>query len=463
MAQQLRMLLVQPAPKKQLLRIELTMPAVHLHGFLAAQDCAEKAFWKDREGDYAVAVLGYSWSVNLHSHQEIAPAFASARRLLGQSSDSGSSRCLCYLSFADSPSSIWPAFGYGAVYLPLLELVQTRKGTVLGVNIKAENDSDYQTNLRKALALIDALKFTQQLPETDFTVRFTGYRPDFATWQQMVNNAGQAFVTGSLDKVVLSRETCLQLEGSFSPWPLLYAWQQANPQTYQFLLYQQGQTFFGCSPERLLKRLENTIVTEALAGTIVRGQNQAEDAQLESLLMSDSKNIRENRLVLDDICQKLQPLCRSLEADRSHSVVKLHHIQHLRYQVRGVLNPEVHDEHLLSALHPTPAVGGTPRPRSCQFIETHEPYARGLYAGVCGTLGVTSSDFSVAIRSARLVDDALMLYSGAGIVKDSIAEAEWAELNNKIATVLDILRQQQRDASPPHANNQGGYDLAVFS
>jgi len=462
MAQQLQMLSVQSAPEKPLLRIELAMPAVHLQGFLAAQDCAEKAFWKDREGDYAIGVLGYSWSVNLHSRQDVAPAFASARRLLGQLSDPGSSRCLCYLSFADSPSSIWPAFGYGALCLPLLELVQNRKGTVLGVNIRAESDSDYQENLRKALALIGALKFTQQLPETDFTAHLVGYKPDFATWQQMVNKAGQAFVAGALDKVVLSRETRLQLTGPFSPWPLLHAWQQANPQAYQFLLHQQGQTFFGCSPERLVKRLENTIATEALAGTIVRGQNQAEDARLASQLMSDSKNIHENRLVLDDICHKLQPLCRFLEADRSHSVVKLHHIQHLRYQVRGVLNPEVHDEHLLSALHPTPAVGGTPRAQSHRFLEAYEPYARGLYAGVCGVLGIASSDFSVAIRSARLVDDALMLYSGAGIVKGSVAEAEWAELDNKIATVLDILQQQQRDTrQSPQINNQGDHDLAV--
>ena len=458
MAQQLRKLLVQAAPERQLLRIELPMPASHLPGFLAAQDCAEKAFWKDREGDCAIGALGFSWSVKLAGVREIAPAFASARRLLGQLSDPDSSRCLCYLSFSDSCSSIWSAFGYGTVYLPLLELMQTRKGMTLGVHITAANDADYRRSLRKALELIDALKFTQQLTETAFTAHLADYRPDFATWRQMVSKAGQQFLTGSLDKVVLSRKTRLQLTGQFSPWPLLNAWQQANPQTYQFLLHQKGETFFGCSPERLVKRLENLISTEALAGTILRGQNQAEDSQLEGLLMSDGKNIHENRLVLDDICRRLQPLCHSLEADRSHSVVKLQRIQHLRYQLRGILNPEVNDEHLLSALHPTPAVGGTPRLQSRQFIETHEPYARGLYAGVCGVLAINSSDFSVAIRSARLVDDALMLYSGAGIVKDSIADDEWAELNNKIATVLDILQQQAADRLSPQGDCQS--DLA---
>ena len=458
LAQQLHTLLFQAVPERQLLRIELPMPAVHLPGFLAAQGCAEKAFWKDREGDCAIGALGLSWSARLSGIQDIAPAFASARRLLGQLSDPDGCRCLCYLSFSDSLSSIWAAFGYGVVYLPLLELVQTRKGMVLGVNITAANDADYRRSLHKALELIDTLKFTQQLPETAFTAHLAGYRPDLATWRQLVSKAGQQFLAGSMDKVVLSRETRLQLTGEFSPWPLLCAWQQANPQTYQFLLHQKGEIFFGCSPERLVKRLENLVSTEALAGTIARGQNQAEDSQLAGLLMSDSKNIHENRLVLDDICRRLQPLCRSLEADRSHSVVKLRHIQHLRYQLRGVLNPEINDEHLLCALHPTPAVGGTPRRQSRQFIEMHEPYARGLYAGVCGVLAINSSDFSVAIRSARLVDDVLMLYSGAGIVKDSIADDEWAELNNKIATVLDILRQQAAERSSLQGDCPG--DLA---
>lgn len=224
MVQQLQKLLAQPAPDKQLIRIELPMPAVHLQGFLAAQDCAQKALWKDREGDFAIAVLGYSWSASLNSHQEIEPACASARRLLTQLSDPDSSRCLCYLSFDDSPAAIWPAFGYGAVCLPLLELVQTRQGTTLGVNIRAYNDADYRESLGKALKHIDALKFTQQLPETDFTVRLIGYSPDFDNWQRMVSGAGQAFLTGALDKVVLSRETRLQLSGQFSPWPLLSAW-----------------------------------------------------------------------------------------------------------------------------------------------------------------------------------------------------------------------------------------------
>ena len=446
MVEQLEQLLAQSVPEKPLLRIELPLPAIHLQGFLAVQACSEKAYWRDREGDHAIAVLGYSWSEPLSDRQGIDSAFARARKLLSHLPEPVNSHCLCYLSFADNDASIWPDFGYGMVFLPLLELVQTRKGMMLGVNLRANSLSEFQSSIHKACDIIASLNYSQHLMGSDFHFQLKGYQPDSAVWNQMVCRAKQAFTTSGLNKVVLSRETCLQLHGAFSPWPLLYAWQQANPQSYQFLFQAKQQTFFGCSPERLVKRLENIISTEALAGTIVRGHNPLEDSQLESLLMNDRKNIHENRLVLDDICQKLNPLCQSLEADRSYSIVKLRHIQHLRYQIRGVLGDGVYDEHLLSVLHPTPAVGGAPRDEALSFIQRHEPYARGLYAGVCGVVGIRKSDFSVTIRSARLAENSLMLYSGAGVVQDSIAEDEWSELNNKIATVMDILDHQQNCA-----------------
>ncbi|WP_257263781.1 isochorismate synthase MenF [Endozoicomonas sp. ONNA2] len=464
MVQQLQRLMYQPVPEKQLVRIECPFPAIHLQGFLAAQNCRERAFWRDREGDHAIAVLGYSWSQALSCRQDLASAFASAHKILSHLPEHTDSHCLCYLSFADDEASIWPAFGYGRIILPLLELVETRKGTVLAVNLRSDNALEYHSSIRKALEIISALNFSQQLPEADFTFQVAGYQPDVSVWHQLVDKARQAFASGVLDKVVLARVTCLKLAGHLSPFSLLYPWQQANPHSYQFLFQGQGQTFFGCSPERLVKRLENIISTEALAGTIVRGQNLFEDAQLASLLMSDGKNIHENRLVLDDICHRLQPMCQSLEADRSHCVVKLHHIQHLRYQIRGVLNLDVCDQQLLDVLHPTPAVGGVPREEAFSFIAANEPCPRGLYAGVCGIVGIRKSDFSVAICSARLAGNVLMLYSGAGIVKDSVADEEWSELDNKIATVLDILDRQQATTLPAQARQcVDSNDYAAFS
>ncbi|MGB1272564.1 MAG: isochorismate synthase, partial [Endozoicomonas sp.] len=291
-----------------------------------------------------------------------------------------------------------------------------------------------------------------------------GFQPTREQWCRLVDLASSYFASdkqdsgsGQLDKVVLSREARFRLKGQLSPWALMDALQKANPCSYNFLFTSRSEkreVFLGCSPERLIKRQDRIVKTEALAGTSRRGKDRHEDFQLEVLLMNDRKNIHENRLVLDDIRQQLTPLCESLETDRCHSVLKLKTIQHLRYLVHGVLQEGIYDEQLIAALHPTPAVGGTPRKRARAFIEANEPYSRGLYAGACGVLGTQRSEFSVAIRSARLTPDRLSLFSGAGIVRGSVARDEWQELDNKIATAGDTLfRLQFGDRTPKDSSD----------
>ena len=97
------------------------------------------------------------------------------------------------------------------------------------------------------------------------------------------------------------------------------------------------------------------------------------------------------------------------------------------------------DWQLLAALHPTPAVGGAPREAALAFIRESEPYDRGWYAGACGMLSRETSEFSVAIRSARITAQGISLFAGAGIVAGSEPAPEWAELDNKIANVLSLL------------------------
>ena len=104
-----------------------------------------------------------------------------------------------------------------------------------------------------------------------------------------------------------------------------------------------------------------------------------------------------------------------------------------------MLKTDVKDEDLVALLHPTPAVGGAPREKAISFISHQEPYVRGLYAGACGVVGGDMTELTVSIRSACLTPDSLSLYSGAGIVQESLAESEWLELDNKLVTIQSVV------------------------
>jgi menaquinone-specific isochorismate synthase len=240
-------------------------------------------------------------------------------------------------------------------------------------------------------------------------------------------------------KVVLSRATRLLCRDPIAPWPLLAAWQENNPNCFQFAFHFSDQrTFIGCSPERLFKRKGRALITEALAGTSLRSDLPEEEQRLTTMLLTDAKIRRENTLVVEDIRQRLATLCDDFEVAPT-SILKLMHVQHLKHRIHGYLKESTSDTQLLASLHPTPAVGGTPREQALAFICRHEPYQRGWYAGVCGYLSEQRSEFCVAIRSALIDHRTIQLFAGAGIVNGSDAEQEWQELNTKIHTLMTLL------------------------
>ncbi|HEY5715075.1 MAG TPA: isochorismate synthase, partial [Psychromonas sp.] len=259
--------------------------------------------------------------------------------------------------------------------------------------------------------------------------------PNQTQWAELIELAIE--YKALIPKVVLSRQTELICEEKVDPWDLIEQWQTANLNSFHFVFqFSKNYAFIGCSPERLFSRDKNSLKTEALAGTVNRGRDQREDMILQQSLLSDKKIDRENYLVQEFIVSNLKRLKAEVVCAEPH-VMQLQNVQHLCVAITAKLSAQTSDADLLYKLHPTPAVGGTPKLPALQFIHDKELYNRGWYAGTVGYLRSDKSDFSVAIRSALLSDNSIKLFAGAGIVTGSIAEQEWQELENKIHTILD--------------------------
>ena len=106
-------------------------------------------------------------------------------------------------------------------------------------------------------------------------------------------------------------------------------------------------------------------------------------------------------------------------------------MQHLHQSCTAQLET-IDDAALLSSLHPTPALCGTPKEKAFSLIRELEPFERGLYGGVLGWTTDEESEWIVAIRSCFLHGNVATLFSAAGIVEGSHPEEEWDELNQKL-------------------------------
>ncbi|CQJ49721.1 TPA: isochorismate synthase MenF [Yersinia enterocolitica] len=332
----------------------------------------------------------------------------------------------------DSPQQTQTSF----LFLPRIEILRRGKNTYLTLNLVSD-DSLAQDALL-AIAFIDQLVAAKPLAALDVVVEAASHMPEYPQWSRLIEQALGNIEQQKMEKVVLARATRLMLDKPLSCGAFMAASRQVNHHCFHFMLRFDGlRAFLGSSPERLYLRQLHHLETEALAGTASNDEDIVHATELADWLMHDEKNQRENLLVVDDICQRLQGGVVAVDV-MPPEVIRLRKVQHLRRCIHAQLN-HANDADCLHRLQPTAAVAGLPRNIARQFITENEPFSRGWYAGSAGYLSLKQTEFSVTLRSAWVEDKQIHLYAGAGIVAGSDAEQEWQEINNKSAGLRTLL------------------------
>ena len=246
---------------------------------------------------------------------------------------------------------------------------------------------------------------------------------------------------GRFEKIVLARCRELTAAGALHPLKVLNALRQRFPDCYAFSFANgRGQSFIGASPERLLRVEQGTLLTEALAGSAPRGRTASEDAALGGALLGDDKELREHRHVVASIDRRLAPLGLRMVHAALPGLRRLANVQHLHTPVSAALPAGVRLLDVLARLHPTPAVGGSPRVAACAHIRELEGFSRGLYGGPVGWLDHRGGgEFLVGIRSALIDGARARAYAGGGIVAGSDPDRELAETDLKFKALLEAL------------------------
>jgi menaquinone-specific isochorismate synthase len=261
-----------------------------------------------------------------------------------------------------------------------------------------------------------------------------------AVWRDSVDDAVDRIHEGELRKVVLAQALRTTLETPLSVPDVLSRLGDTYPDCYRFLVEpEDGGSFLGATPERLVSLRGRTVETGALAGTTGRGDTPEEDEWLARELLDDAKNAHEHELVADAIGDQLEPFAASV-ATGSRRIRRLATVQHLETPITAELEADEHVLTLVEALHPTPAVGGLPPDRALRTIRETERFDRGWYAAPVGWFDAAGyGSFAVALRSAVARGDVATLFAGVGIVADSDPDREWDEVDLKYRPVLDEL------------------------
>lgn len=256
-------------------------------------------------------------------------------------------------------------------------------------------------------------------------------------WTELVARATRRIRGGELRKVVLAREVVVTADRPIDPRPALRRLRAAYPTC--FVSFVDG--FLCASPELLVSRHGDVVRAHPMAGTAPRLGDPAADARLAASLLANANYRNEHQVTIDAVHDTLLPFCSYLDAEPEPSVVAVANVQHLATLVEGRLSrPEPSVLELVDSLHPTPAVGGDPRPAALALQREIEELDRRRYAGPVGWVDADGNgEWAVGVRSAELDGAVARVYAGNGIVVDSEPEAELAETQAKFAAVLGAL------------------------
>ncbi|NGX39756.1 MAG: Isochorismate synthase MenF [Chlamydiae bacterium] len=386
-------------------------PTFSLLSWLEREDLYPKCYWRGRDGT-EIAASGSL--LTLDTPPNFSKRNTSSARFWGGQAFS-----------PETPPKdhLWEEFPRKGFFLPKNEVIRSENRTrALSHSLGEVPPDPIETAPSDPFFLGTPLTLLSHIPSQE-------------EWEASISSTLQMIGGSSLDKVVMGRRSTYLSEGALNPFALLENLSLMKGTLFLFQ-FSPKSAFLGATPERLYKRKGRHILTEAIAGTRPRGENEQEDLALEHELLSDRKEQEEFAYVKESITAALSPLCKTLSPEGEDRVIKTTNVQHLFSPFEGTLLPEAHDEAIIEALHPTAAMGGMPREKALEHLKENEPFERGWYASPLGFISADEAELAVGIRSALVKEDHLHLFAAAGIVIGSHPQKEWEEINHKMGLWL---------------------------
>ena len=247
-------------------------------------------------------------------------------------------------------------------------------------------------------------------------------------FENLVSKGIATIQNGAFDKVVLSRKIVLNEQISVvATFQNLIA---TYPTAFRYLFFHPKiGLWMGATPERLVKINQNQFETVALAGTQLFSES----------IIWNTKEIEEQQFVTDFIVSEIASKVKNLIVSEPKTI-KAGNLAHLKSIITGQLTGDFSALDLIMTLHPTPAVCGLPKESALDFIQKNEAFDRTYYSGFLGEYNSNNqTDLFVNLRCLEVVNDAVNIYVGCGITKDSDPEMEFLETENKSMTMRNII------------------------
>jgi anthranilate synthase component 1 len=280
------------------------------------------------------------------------------------------------------------------------------------------------------------------LPVTPRPGRYQQPTPSMTRDQYIegVKRTQEYIAAGDVYQLVLASRFSGQHE--LDPFQAYRALRLINPSPYMYYCALGDITVVGSSPEALVKLNAGRAQLRPIAGTRPRSDDPGVDLARETELRADPKENAEHVMLVDLARNDLGRVAAAgtVHVDPYRHIERYSHVMHIVSGVNGRLAPGKDAFDLFAATFPAGTLVGAPKVRAMQIIDELEPVGRGLYGGTVGYFGARGDmDQAITIRTLVFHGDEYSFQAGAGLVADSVPEAEHDEVLAKSGAMVRAL------------------------
>ncbi len=221
-------------------------------------------------------------------------------------------------------------------------------------------------------------------------------------------------------------------------WKLM----KINSSPESFMIRDKNFSIVSCSPETLIDKKGNKIITKPIAGTLKKSKKINKLKAL-NFFRNNEKETKEHNMIVDMERSDLSRICKSgsVKILKKKYVEEYKHLFHYVTSIQGILKKNATPKSIIKSMMPGGSVIGCPKIRTLELLNKQEKEDRNIFTGSFGYINFNRDmKFNIIIRSILNYKNISEISAASGVVLDSSSKKEFNENFIKAKSLLELYK-----------------------
>ena len=264
-----------------------------------------------------------------------------------------------------------------------------------------------------------------------------------------INKKAYTKIFNNFKKKISKGETyqikiCTKYKNKSTINPVNFFWKlmKINSSPESFMIRDKNFSIVSCSPETLINKKGNRIITKPIAGTLKKSKKINKIKAL-NFFRNNEKETKEHNMIVDMERSDLSKICKpgSVKILKKKYVEEYKHLFHYVTSIQGILNKNTTPKNIIKSMMPGGSVIGCPKIRTIELLNKQETEDRNIFTGSFGYIKFNQDmKFNIIIRSILNYKNISEISAASGVVLDSSSKKEFNENFIKAKSLLELYK-----------------------